>query len=99
MKILPLEKPLISPMFGKRCVYYYSKVFAVYENFVEVVYEEEKGVEYLVFEKVNKKRYRKFYPVGKTTTDPFSFLTAKDVLDLVKTDLIGFLVEEEVLEL
>ncbi len=98
MKILPLEEPIISPIFGKKCVYYRTKILALYQNSVKVIYEDEGKIEYLLFEGVKEKKYVKFYPAWISTKDPFSLFTAKDVLKLIWTDLMGFLVEEEVLE-
>ncbi|MEO0139624.1 MAG: hypothetical protein ABIL16_07745 [candidate division WOR-3 bacterium] len=98
MKILPLEEPIISPIFGKKCVYYRTKILALYQNSAKVIYEEERSIDYLIFERVKEKKYVKFYPAWISTKDPFSLFTAEDILKLIRTDLIGFLAEEEVLE-
>jgi|GEM_PF-1177632 hypothetical protein len=97
-KVLPLEEPLKSPIFGITCVYYRVRVWAIFKNRIELIYEDEKKIEYLLLQKVRKKKRKKFYPIGKPPKDPFSFFTAKDIERMIVTSLRGLLMEEEVLE-
>ena len=97
-KVLPLEDPLKSPVFGIKCVYYKLRIWAIFSDHAELVYEEEKKIDYILVRKIRKKKRKKFFPVEKPPKDPFSFLSAQDVERLIVTNLNGFLVEEEVLE-
>ncbi|MFZ8835167.1 MAG: hypothetical protein ACO2O5_13405 [Candidatus Caldipriscus sp.] len=97
-KILPLEDPIKSPIFGRKCVYYRVRVWAIFKRYTQLVHEEQKSVQFILFQKVRKKKRKKFYPIGVPSRDPFSLLTAQDVDRMIVTDLKGFLIEEEVLE-
>ncbi len=97
MKVIPLEKPLISPIFKKRCVRYRLEIVAVYEGYAEIIFEDEGSVEYLTFEPVKPKIYKKSYHIYGLK-DPFSFFTAHDINKIIRTNLMGFIVREEVVE-
>jgi len=77
MKVIPLEEHLISPFFKKKCVYYKIEIFAIYEGYTDILFEEERSI----------------------VKDPFILYTAKDVNKLIRTDLIGIVVREKVIEL
>lgn len=99
MKVIPLEEHLISPFFKKKCVYYKIEIFAIYEGYMDILFEEERSIEYLSLEKPEIKTYEERIPLDQGLKDPFILYTAKDVNKLIRTDLIGIVVREKVIEL
>ena len=93
-----MEEPLISPFFKKKCVYYRIEIFAIYEGHTEILFEEERDIEYIPLEKPEIKTYEERIPLNQSVKDPFLLYTAKDVNRLIRTDLIGIVVRERVIE-